>query len=250
MRDQSSTGYDRLARHYEILETLMFGVGLQRSRTALLESIPPCQNALLLGDGDGRLLESFLSSQPECQITSVDQSPGMLERQQLRLAHHPQRRNVTWLQQDARSLSNCSGKFDLLITAFFLDCLTPRDLEQHLPRWLATVMSGGSFYFVDFRQPDSGWKRVRGRIYLAMMHWFFRWQTDLPNRNLVNLEAVLNRYPLELLASRNMNHDLISSRLFRLSNTESATDRTGCKIDLTAQEAEISATNHSGRLGF
>ena len=242
MCDPSSTGYDRLAKHYQFLETLMFGTGLQRSRTALLESIPACQNALLLGDGDGRLLESFLSSQPECQITSIDQSPGMLERQQLRLAHHPQRSNVSWLQQDARHLSDDNSKFDLLIAAFFLDCLTPQELEQHLPHWLAKVVPGGWFYFVDFRLPDPGWKRVRGRCYLAMMHWFFRWQTDLPNRNLINLESVLDRYPIELVASRYRNHDLISSRLYRLPPMEPAPDCAVSKMDLAA-------TNDPGRLG-
>ena len=214
MRDQSSNGYDRLARHYRILETLMFGSGLQRSRTALVESIPPCQNALILGDGDGRLLESFLSSQPECQITSVDQSSKMLKLQRRRLANHPQRGNVTWKQQDARDLQDCNSKFDLLITAFFLDCLTLQELEQHLPGWLSTLRSGGWFYFVDFRQPDSGWQLMRGRICLTIMHWFFRRLTDLPNHTLVNMEAVLNRYPIELVASKNMNHELISSRLY------------------------------------
>ena len=215
MRSTSETGYDRLADHYRFFETLMFGQNLAHARTALLGSIPSCDSALVLGDGDGRLLEALLSSQPECQITSVDQSQRMLEIQQQRLSNHPLRKNIIWRQQDARNLTKFANEFDLLVSAFFLDCFTTHDLETHLPHWLNTLRPGGLFYVVDFEEPKAGWKRIRGKIFLTAMHHFFRWQTNLPNRRLVDISRALNQCAIEMLVSQSMNHDLICARLYR-----------------------------------
>lgn len=215
MRNHTDHGYDQLAGRYQLLEKLMFGSHLKRARTALLTSIPACRSALVLGDGDGRLLEALLTTQPECKITSIDQSQKMLEIQQERLSNHPRRDNVTWRQQDTREFEGFDHQFDLLVSAFFLDCFTSQELETHLPLWLNTLRPGGHFYFVDFQQPDSGWKRFRGKLYLAMMHHFFRWRTNLKNRKLVDLNGALNQCPLELVVSQNMSHDLISVRLYR-----------------------------------
>ncbi len=220
MRNQTDHGYDQLAGRYQLLETLMFGPHLDRARTALLSSIPACRSALVLGDGDGRLLEALLTNQPECQITSIDQSARMLELQQKRLANHPLRDNVSWRQQDARDFEGFDDQFDLLVSAFFLDCFTFQELETHLPLWLNTLRAGGHFYFVDFQEPDSGWKRLRGKLYLAAMHHLFRWYTNLQNRKLVDLNNVLNQCPLELVATQNMNRDLITVQLYRTATDE------------------------------
>ena len=216
MRNHTDHGYDQLASRYQLLEKLMFGSHLKKARTALLTSIPECRSALVLGDGDGRLLEALLTNQPECQITSIDQSQRMLEIQQERLATHPQRDNVNWRQQDARELEGFGHQFDLLVSAFFLDCFDSQELEKHLPLWLNTLRPGGHFYFVDFQEPGSGWKRLRGKLYLTMMHHFFRCCTNLKNRRLVDLNGALNTCPLELIVSQNMSHDLISVRLYRM----------------------------------
>ena len=216
MRNHTDHGYDQLAGRYQLLEKLMFGSHLNRSRTALLTSIPECRSALVLGDGDGRLLEALLTIQPECQITSIDQSQRMLEIQQERLAHHPRRDNVNWRQQDARELEGFGYQFDLLVSAFFLDCFTSQELATHLPLWLNTLRPGGHFYFVDFQEPGSGWKRLRGKLSLTLMHHFFRCCTNLQNRRLVDLNGALNQCPLELVVSQNMSRDLITARLYRI----------------------------------
>ncbi|MAI32008.1 MAG: hypothetical protein CBE00_04815 [Planctomycetaceae bacterium TMED240] len=218
MRNHTDHGYDQLACRYHLIETLMFGSRLKEARTALLSSIPACRSALILGDGDGRLLEALLTTQPECQITSIDQSQKMLEIQQQRLSNHPRRNNVRWIQQDARRLEQFDHQFDLLVSAFFLDCFTRQEIEMNLQKWLNSLRPDGYFYFVDFQEPKTGWKRLRGKLYLAAMHSFFRCYTNLPNRKLVDLNGALDQCPLELVTSENVSHDLISARLYRMTS--------------------------------
>ena len=55
MSKQTDHGYDRLAKPYHFFEKLMFGENLKTARTALLDSIPACSSALVLGDGLTRL---------------------------------------------------------------------------------------------------------------------------------------------------------------------------------------------------
>ncbi|MDA7893855.1 hypothetical protein N9B38_02980, partial [bacterium] len=59
------------------------------------------------------------------------------------------------------------------------------------------------------------------------MHHFFRWQTDLPNRRLVDISRALNQCAIEMLVSQSMNHDLICARLYRkLTEGEKEPSRT------------------------
>ena len=90
-----------------------------------------------------------------------------------------------------RSINLDPKDFDGIVLVFFLDCFRRAELEELLPLWLATVKSGGFVYFVDFIMPEAGWRAVRGRFMLSLMHFFFRWQTGLENRRLVDFTGAL-----------------------------------------------------------
>jgi ubiquinone/menaquinone biosynthesis C-methylase UbiE len=219
-RNASVTGYDRLAKYYRLLETSLFGNRLQQSRVALLSHLPRCESALVLGDGDGRLLEAFHKSQSDCDITSLDQSGRMLELQRERLQTEDSNlRRVEFVQQDARDYLPARGRHDVLVTAYFLDCFTEEQLANCLPKWIAGVKDRGYFYVVDFYQPRHGWHRYRSSVLLWLMHRFFRWQTELPNQRLVDLDAAFVAVRLEPLHEEILDGGLIRSRLFRVRHS-------------------------------
>ena len=212
----SEAGYDRLAKHYHLLERPLFGKGLQRARVSLLPSIPTCERALVLGDGDGRLLEAFCRAQPDCKVISVDQSQEMLKLQQQRIDSLNATDRVTFVHQDARTFQPTVHGVDLLIVAFFLDCFTSIELTQCLPMWIQHIRRGGWLYVVDFHQPKAVWKRTHAKMFLRLMHGFFRWQTKLPNRRLVDIQSALNPLPIELIQQISLKHELIRAQLFRV----------------------------------
>ena len=225
VRNGSAAGYDRLAKHYRLLERSLFGNRLQRSREALLSRLPRCESALVLGDGDGRFLKAFRESQSECVITSLDQSGRMLDLQRGRLlVEDSSLRKVEFLQQDARDYQPVPDSHDVLVTAYFLDCFTEEQLARCLPKWIAGVKDRGYFYVVDFYQPHAGYHRYRSGVLLWLMHRFFRWQTDLPNQRLVDLDAALMTLPLEQLHEEILDGGLIRSRLFRVRHSNSIAD--------------------------
>ena len=172
--------YDLLAPHYRLLERLLFGRTLQVARVAMLPYLPMVDRALFLGDGDGRLLRQFVQSQPGCQVTTVDQSNRMLQRQSDCLEEFDSQDTIRYLQSDARDLWLEPKSYDLLVTAFFVDCFPESQLEDVLPRWLQAIRSGGYFYFVDFSRPTAGWRRFRAECYLDVMH-----------REIVSIEMII-----------------------------------------------------------
>ena len=213
--DHSVRGYNRLAPIYESLEFALFGRSLQRARVALVDRVPSIRTGLVLGDGNGRLLEQLCHVQPECSFTSVDQSSEMIELQRKRMARVGVPHQVEFVCEDARDFDPSGREYDLLVAAFFLDCFSELQLARLIPRWLAGLRAGGIFYFVDFVQPRSGWRQCQAAVYQALMHGFFRWQTGLPNRRLVDLDPILNQQDLLMIESASEIHPMIACRLYQ-----------------------------------
>jgi ubiquinone/menaquinone biosynthesis C-methylase UbiE len=185
----------------------------------MLDRLPSVENVLVLGDGDGRFLQQFCRARPSCSVTSVDQSSRMLQLQRRRLTEVDPQPCVSFVQSDAKEYRPEKDQLDLLVTAFFLDCFSEDEVSDMLPRWLAGVRPGGLLYYVDFSRPKSGWRRLRADCYLGWMHSMFRWSTGLPNRRLIDLDAVLARQPMSLIATEELSHGLITARLYRVESS-------------------------------
>lgn len=209
-------GYDRLAKVYWLLEWALFRGDLQRARICLLHALPECKRMLILGDGDGRYLREFVQTQEASAVISVDQSGQMIERQVASVCAVGRDTSIEWVHDDARQLKFPKGKFDGLSMLFFLDCLKADEVREFLPRFLDFVAPGGVIHFVDFQEPESGWRRLRGRIYLKVMHWFFGWQTGLENRKIVNFREEFDRLSVSLVAERVTCKGLIRSSVYRV----------------------------------
>jgi ubiquinone/menaquinone biosynthesis C-methylase UbiE len=190
----SQRGYDRLSFAYHAIEWFVFGNHLQAARVGLLDQLPPWKRMLVLGDGDGRLLQQIvrqLSDEFDQTIVSLDHSESMLNQQRNRLAGERGFRQVEWVQADALSFNPKSGSFDVIVTPFFLDCFTEEELQLALPKWLAGLREDGIWYHVDFVIPAKGWHRTRAVWLSRTMHVFFKCTTGLTNRKLLDFSILL-----------------------------------------------------------
>ncbi len=235
---KQTSGYDRLARPYRWLEFLVFQGQLWRARVALVGSIkkqlPDSPQVLVLGDGDGRLLSHLCKALPTATFTSVEQSEGMIQLQKSRVEHVGASARVRFIHQNAanfskknrdqlavfdnhptRSQPHWNAPYDLLVMAFFSDCFPAETLSRCLPSWLAMIKENGLFYWVDFVQPRSGWRYYLAKPYLDAMHVFFRFTTGLVNKRLVDIDAIVAKESLRLLASENRKDGLIAAKLYR-----------------------------------
>lgn len=199
-RTRSERGYDRLALIYQAIERVVFGGHLQAARVALLDQLPSWQRMLLLGDGDGRLLEVIVEGMrkgSDQTIISVDHSEAMLHQQRNRIANQPASKQVEWIKTDALSFTPDENSFDVIVTPFFLDCFTTEQLQSALPQWRDGLRQEGRWYYVDFVVPQQGWRRIPTGFLCRVMHTFFRLATGLPNSKLLNVPSMLRQMGLE-----------------------------------------------------
>lgn len=200
--------FDRLARHYDWLESLTAGSRLQRARTAWLPALRGHRRILSVGEGHGRFAAACVAQYPAAELTCVEASPLMLARAQRRLAGQPA--NILWRQSDFFAWQP-EGVYDAIVTCFFLDCFTPGQLAQVIAKLAGCARPDAVWLLADFAVPEAGPPRWRAQFAHALMYNFFRFATGLPARRLTPPDDLLRAQGFVLTARQPLDWGLIHS---------------------------------------
>jgi trans-aconitate methyltransferase len=195
--------FDRLAAHYHWMEKLFAGGLMQRCRTTFLARTKNCRRALLVGEGTGKFLVELLRFNPQIQIICVEHCEGMIEQTRERLAAEKlDGARVQFKQMDALDWTPPLEKFDLVVTNFFLDCFRAEQLQKLVPLLAASTTADAVWLLADFRVPESGWRRWRAKIMLAMLYAFFKLTTALSANRLTPPDKFLTNAGFRLVDRR------------------------------------------------
>lgn len=175
-RDRENfVSFDRIARHYRLLETATFGTALQRARIYWIDNIPRPKRALLLGEGNGRFLCQLLRTYPKIDVDCLDQSAAMLAltRRRLNDSCRDCFDRVRLIHDDLRHwLPQYS--YDLVVTHFFLDCFQSDEIKAVVDKIADAATPNARWLLADFTIPDSGtFGRVHAKCWLRTMYCFF-----------------------------------------------------------------------------
>lgn len=203
--------FDRLARLYQTFEHLTFGPLLARTRTHFLPELRDRRQALVFGDGDGRFLARLLAQNPALHADAVDLSPGMLA--------ELNRRCFPWAN---RLRSHCTDALhfalpvapDLVVTHFFLDCLTPAELAQLIPHIAARMQPGALWLVSEFRIPPRGPSRLFARLLIRSLYLAFRLLTGLRVTHLPDYAGTFKRSGLTRIAHHDRLFGILQSELW------------------------------------
>lgn len=206
-------GYDQLARPYRLLEFLAFGRALERARFHHFQRLHDRRHILLLGDGDGRGLALACRLAPHARITSLDFSPGMLKRAARRLAPEDRAR-VTFVQADALTAAFPANTYDAVTTLFFLDCFSDAQVRAFIEHLRPALTPNALWLHADFTLPSRGFHLLRARVMLKLMLIFFRWQTGLTVRALLDSETLLHSADFRRIAESSWQGGFIVSSVF------------------------------------
>jgi len=180
--------FDRVARIYRFAEYLSLGPLLQRTRTHFLHDLPPRHQALVLGDGDGRFLSRLLAHRPHLSALAVDTSATML--QLLRHRCQPYIQRVRTLQASALTVTPPPDT-DLIVTHFFLDCLTQSELQTLTQNIAANTAPGTLWLLSDFAIPQRALLRPLAALYIRFLYFAFRILTGLRVTHLPDPQSAL-----------------------------------------------------------
>jgi SAM-dependent methyltransferase len=205
---------DFIARWYRWFEYFGFGRALERRRCAFLSDVADSQRVLVLGDGDGRFLEQFAkpsksdqkpTTNPRFLIDYVDLSGKMLELARRRAGTDC----VTYHHADALTIPLPAAHYDLIVSHFFLDCLSEDQAKSLVDKIGAAVRPNARWLISEFREP-AWWARAAvGGLYV-----FFRITTGLRTKRLIDHHALLTRGGFVLLKEETARFGLLASELW------------------------------------
>lgn len=179
------SNFNLIARPYRWLEYLTLGHSLERCRLHFLPSLLQQKNALILGDGDGRFTARLLAENPAIQADAVDTGATMLRllRQRCEASAPDVPTRLQTHQASALVFPLEAKTYDLVVTHFFLDCLTQPDLDALIARIAPALAPGALWLISDFRIP-AGPLRLPAKAFVRSLYLAFRIITGLRTTHL------------------------------------------------------------------
>jgi SAM-dependent methyltransferase len=205
--------FDRIASLYRPLEYLTLGRSLEHCRLRLLSELASCTRALVLGDGDGRFLAHLLLQNPLLHADAVDTSAAMLKLLHARC--HPAQTRLRTHQTDALAFAAIPPgiPYDIVVTHFFLDCLTQPELETLASRVAPNLAPDALWLVSDFRIPTGSWA-LPARLLVRSLYLAFSILTGLRVTSLPNHEAALTRAGLTRIALHRSMAGILTTELW------------------------------------
>jgi hypothetical protein len=147
-------------------------------------------NALILGDGDGRFTARLLRQSPAVYVHAVDGSAAMLDALTRACAPHTSR--LTTEQADLRAWQPSNLRLhDLIVTHFFLDCLSTQEVSALARRIRPTVSPGALWMVSEFAVPPGWFGRLVAGPIVHGLYLAFGLLTGLRLRTLPDYASAL-----------------------------------------------------------
>ena len=223
LNETPKPNFDYIARPYRWLEYLTLGRTLKHCRLHYLPALLQQKRALILGDGDGRFLAQFLAQNPNIQADAVDTSAAMLELLRRRceaaapnIAPRLQTHHTSALNFSPASAAKAQKQnYDLVVTHFFLDCLTQPDLEALIARVTPALTPGALWLVSDFRIPP-GPIGLPAKLFVRSLYLAFRLLTGLRTTHLPDHATPLAQAGLTRITHHHRLSGLLTSELWQL----------------------------------
>jgi len=204
--------FDRLARLYRWMELVTFGPWLDRCRSAFLSQLGDRRRALVMGDGDGRFTARLLDANRNVEIDAIDLSAAMLRALLGRAGTHAAR--VKTNCADARDWEPAHGQYDLVVTHFFLDCLTTEEICSLAQRVRGAVCPDVMWVVSEFAIPEGWFGRLVAQPVVWLLYRVFGLLTGLTLRSLPDHGAALGAAGFRLAGRRNWLRGLLISEIW------------------------------------
>lgn len=211
MNDRESD-FNLIARPYRWLEYLTLGRTLERCRLHFLPLLLGQKRALVLGDGDGRFLAALMSANPHLDATAVDSSVAMLHLLRKRCEAHATRLQT---YNTGALTFRPTSPYDLVVTHFFLDCLTQSDLGTLVAHITPTLAPEAVWLISDFRIP-SGPMCLPARIMVRSLYLAFRILTGLRTTHLPDHTTPLTKAGLTRIARHHFMAGVLTTELWQI----------------------------------
>jgi tRNA (cmo5U34)-methyltransferase len=198
-------GFDRLAPIYDSLAGLVIGDGIRTSQLYFLNHLTQKQNLLILGGGTGWILPFIFEINPMLHIDYIELSPKMLDKAKMNAQEN---QKIKFIEGTECSIP--IGKYDCVITNFYLDLFSDEDLCTVIDQIKESLQPDTSWLVTDFIS-EKRWQRVM----LWVMYRFFSITTGLKTSSLPEWKSSLERAGGKLVETKKSSRGFIESTVFQ-----------------------------------
>ena len=199
--------FNQIAAFYDPLAHLIFGNAITGSQSYFLKEIPPGSEVLVMGGGAGQVLKSLDQLNLSLNVTYIEQSSRML---QLSKEKGPfQNLAVEFIHGTEWNIPD--HKFDVVITAFFLDVFNKDRLPAVIEKISDHLRPGAIWLMTDFIKTDKLWQKAL----VKLMYLFFRLFAGLEGTELLDFQQYIQRLGLEKEKWKFFFKGMIISSVFR-----------------------------------
>jgi ubiquinone/menaquinone biosynthesis C-methylase UbiE len=161
------SNYNNAAWFYDRLSRVVYGHALVKAQTHFLHLIPANAKVLIAGGGTGWILEEIIKQHPTgLDITYVELAEKMMAISKKR---NTCVNSITYLNLPVEE-ANLQPNFDVIITPFLLDSLSPVNFDKVFSSLHNLLKSGGLWLNTDFQLTGKLWQPAL----LKSMYLFFR----------------------------------------------------------------------------
>ncbi len=207
-------GFDRLAGVYDLLVRLVFGRAIEKAQCALLEKLPPGGKILLIGGGTGWLLKPLCTQAKPAELLYLDASAAMIAKARAFARREiPQElEKITFLHGTQLDLTE-QKMFDILITPFFLDLFSQKELPAVFEKLKQQLQPDGCWYLIDFQLPANAF-RPFARALIWVMYRFFRLFTSMSGNKLCDPSSLFRDANFQLTHEKSFYLGMVKSQLW------------------------------------
>jgi len=200
-------GFDKIAFIYDFLAKLVFGKSIIHSQKYFLSRIPDHSKIVILGGGTGWLLAELLKVKPNCEVWYIEASEKMIALSRNKI-NTEQAIHFIHGTQLAIPLSL---KYDVVITNFYLDLFTDRQLADVAKKIRSSLKPGSLWIATDF-VCSRRWQKML----LKIMYRFFRITCNIESQQLPEWNNAIQRVSLIKIESIFFYKDFIQTILYQL----------------------------------
>src|SRR5208337_897961 len=200
-RPMGNTTFDLIANFYPLLEQIVFGSTLSRSRRFFARRVL---------EGNGRYLFEMAKQTSSASFTVIDSSAGMLATAARRIATVGRCPRIELIHADILEWRSPAAHFDRVVTHFFLDLFTPYSLCRIVEKISRLTTEDALWINVDFSSENQSFRQ---KLLMWAQYRFFQIFAGIEASRLFDSLPYLRQGGWQILERRSLESGWISAQL-------------------------------------
>ena len=215
-KEKTKKGFNTIAPFYDVVSIVCSLNQIHKSQIWLFSKGMKFSKALIIGGGDGKFLLEAIKQELSDQYYYIDISDAMIKlaRNKIEKQSILSLNSVVFIcgtYQDIPPNEN----FDLIVTPYFLDCISEDELPLVMAKLYAHLTIEGTWFFTDFNIPENMFRGLIFKTIIQSLYRIFNLLCKLGVNRLPDFSKEFSKYDFKVLYEKYFLGGLLVSRIYK-----------------------------------